>query len=61
MTWTDFWYGIAAIFEVIFKILKKLYQVPNILVWITLACLLAFWTIQLIKQTKEAKRNGTYI
>ena len=61
MTWTDFWYGIAAIFEAIFKILKKLAQVPNILVWITLACLLAFWTIQMIKQAKKAKRDGTYI
>jgi len=59
MTWTAFWYGIAAIFELMFKILKKLYQVPNILVWVLLGCLLIFWTLQLFKHTKEAKRDGT--
>jgi hypothetical protein len=61
MTWTAFWYGVAAIFEFLFKILKKLYQAPNVLVWITLICLLAFWTLQLAKHKKEAKRDGTYI
>ena len=61
MTWTNFWYGIAAIFEFCFKILKKLYQAPNIAVWVLLACLLLFWTLQLAKHKKEAKRDGTYI
>ncbi len=61
MNWTVFWYGIAAIFEFCFKILKKLYQTPNVLVWVMLACLLVFWTLQLRKHAKEAKRDGTYI
>ncbi len=61
MTWTAFWYGIAALFELMFKIIKKLYQVPNILVWILLGGLLIFWTLQLMKHKKEAKRDGTYI
>ena len=61
MTWTAFWNGLAAIFEFCFKILKALYQVPNILVWILLVCLLAFWTLQLRKHRKEAERDGTYI
>ena len=61
MTWTAFWYGTAALFELMFKIIKKLYQVPNILVWILLGCLLIFWTLQLAKHRKEAKRDGTYI
>ena len=61
MTWTAFWYGVAAIFEFCFKILKKLANGPNALVWVLLACLLLFWTLQLAKHKKEAKRDGTYI
>ena len=61
MTWTAFWNGLAAIFEFCFKILKALYQAPNILVWILLVCLLVFWTLQLRKHRKEAERDGTYI
>jgi hypothetical protein len=61
MTWTAFWNGIAAIFEFSFKIMKALYQIPNILVWTLLVCLLVFWTLQLRKHGKEAERDGTYI
>lgn len=61
MTWTEFWYGVAAIFEFLFKILKKLANAPNALVWVLLGCLLLFWTMQLAKHKKEAKRDGTYI
>ncbi len=61
MTWTAFWYGTAALFELMFKMIKLLYQVPNIFAWVVLACLLVFWTLQLIKHRIEAKRDGTYI
>ena len=61
MTWTAFWNGIAAIFELMFKMIKVLCQVPNILVWILLGCLLIFWTLQLVKHKGEAKRDGTYL
>lgn len=58
MTWTSIWYGVAAFFEACFKVLKALYQAPNILVWITIVVLLAYWTLQLRKQTREAKEKG---
>lgn len=61
MTWTNFWCSIGAIFEFLFKIIKKLGQTPNALVWIVIISLLAFWILQLRKQAKEAKKNGTYI
>ena len=61
MTWTAFWYGTAALFELMFKLLKKLAQVPNILAWVLLGSLLIFWTLQLVKHKKEAKRDGTYL
>lgn len=61
MTWTAFWYGIAALFEMMFKILRKLYQIPNICAWVILICLLAFWTSQLIKHKKEVRNDGTYL
>ena len=61
MTWTAFWYGIAAIFEFCFRILKKLANAPNALAWITIICLLLFWILQLAKHKKEAERDGTYI
>ncbi len=61
MPWTAFWNRIAAIFELLLKMIKVLCQVPNILVWILLGCLLIFWTLQLAKHKKEAKRDGTYI
>ena len=65
MTWTNFWCSIGAIFEFLFeflfKIIKRLGQTPNALVWIVIISLLAFWILQLRKQAKEAKKNGTYI
>jgi hypothetical protein len=59
MTWTSIWYGVAAVFEAIFKLLKALYQVPNIFVWVLIVVLLTYWTLQLRKQMHEAKQNGT--
>ena len=61
MTWTAFWNGIADIFMFIFKILKMLANAPNAIAWVLIIVLLAYWTIQLGKHTREAKRNGTLI
>jgi len=58
MTWTSFWNAINAIFQFCFKIIHKIQQAPNILVWIILISLLAYWTFQLGKQVKEAKEKG---
>ncbi len=61
MTWTAFWNGIASIFEFCFKILKALNNNFNFVVWVIIIVLLTYWTLQLRKQSKEAKQNGTLI
>ncbi|MBS1647777.1 MAG: hypothetical protein JST67_10590 [Bacteroidetes bacterium] len=61
MTWTAFWYGIAGFFQFCFKIIRKLFEVPNVMVWVLLICLLAFWTLQLRKHRKQADKDGTHI
>ena len=60
MTWTSIWNGIAAFFEAMFKIWKALGQGPNIVMWTIIVICLAYWTMQIRKQNKEAKANGTY-
>lgn len=44
-----------------FEILKALGNSVNAVVWVLIVVLLAYWTIQLGKHTKAAKRDGTYI
>ena len=61
MTWTSIWNGIAAFFEAIFKMIKVLGNGPNIIMWTFIFCCLVYWTLQIRKQNKEAKKNGTYI
>lgn len=58
MTWTNIWTAIADFFQFCFRIIHKLYQMPNILVWILIVALLGYWTLQLRKQVKEAKAQG---
>ena len=41
--------------------MKKMGHGPNIILWIIIFCLLVYWTLQIVKQTKEAKKNGTLI
>ena len=60
MTWTSIWNGIAAIFEAIFRMLKALGQAPNIIMWTIITILFFYWLMQIVKQNKEAKENGTY-
>ena len=60
MTWTDLWTGIGNMFEWSFKMLKSLGNVPNAILWVIIGSLLVFWVSQIVKQNKEASRNGTY-
>lgn len=60
MTWTDLWTGIGKLFEWGFKILKTLGNVPNAILWVIIGFLLVFWVMQIMKQNKEADKNGTY-
>jgi hypothetical protein len=60
MTWTSIWNGIASFFEAMFRIWKALGQKPNIIIGTIIFCCLVYWALQMIKQNKEAKQNGTY-
>lgn len=61
MTWTAFWNAIADIFMFCFKIMKEMANIPNAITWVIIIAMLTYWTLQLGKHTKAAKRDGTYI
>ncbi len=61
VTMTDVFYAIGDFSYWIFGGIKKLGHLPNIILWIFIFCALIYWTLQIVKQTKEAKKNGTYI
>jgi hypothetical protein len=59
ITMTDVFYAIGDFSQKVFKGMRSLGHGPNIVLWIIIGGLLAYWTIQIIKQTKEADKNGT--
>ena len=59
VTMTDVFYGIGDFSQMVFKGMRSLGHGPNIVLWIIIGVLLAYWTRQIIKQTKEADKNGT--
>jgi hypothetical protein len=59
ITMTDVFYGIGDFFQLIFKGMRLLGHGPNIILWVIIGSLLVYWTLQIIKQTKEADKNGT--
>lgn len=59
VTMTDVFYAIGDFSQMIFRGMKKIGHIPNVIIWVILFCLLVYWTIQIIKQTKEAHKNGT--
>lgn len=61
MTWTALWNGVAEVFGFCFKIIKTMHNMPNMLVWVIIISLLGYWTLQLRKNSKEAKQNGTNV
>ncbi len=56
---TDVFYAIGDFSYMIFRGMKKLGHAPNVILWIIIASLLVYWTLQIVKQTKEADKNGT--
>ena len=60
ITMTDVFYGIGDFFQWIFKGMRVLGHGPNIILWIIIGFLLFYWTRQIMKQNKEAEKNGTY-
>ena len=61
VTMTDVFYGIGKFSYKIFDLMKKIGHGPNVILWIIIFGLLVYWTVQITKQTKEAKKNGTLI
>lgn len=58
-TMTDVFYGIGKFSQMVFRGMKVLGHGPNIILWLIIGGLLVYWTFQIIKQTKDAKKNGT--
>jgi hypothetical protein len=61
ITMTDVFYAIGDFSYKIFAVMKKIGHIPNVILWVFIFCALVYWTLQIVKQTKEAKKNGTYI
>jgi hypothetical protein len=59
ITMTDVFYGIGDFSQYIWKGMRVLGHGPNIILWSIIAFLLVYQTLQIIKQNKEADKNGT--
>jgi hypothetical protein len=59
ITWTDIFNGTGDLFLFLFKGMRALGQIPNVIIWILIIGTLAYWTLRLNRYRKEAKRNGT--
>lgn len=60
ITWTDIFEGTGTFFQWCFKGVRALGQGPNIILGGIVIFLLAYWSFKIIKQNKEAARNGTW-
>jgi hypothetical protein len=60
ITWTDIFEGTGTFFQWCFKGMRLLGQGPNIIISLTIIFLLTYWCLKIVKQNKEAERNGTY-
>lgn len=59
ITWTDVFEGIGSFFGWIFKGMKAMGHLPNVLISAFIIFLLAYWTLRLFRYRKESQRNGT--
>lgn len=59
ITMTDVFYAIGDFSQWVFRGMKQLGHIPNIILWSIILFLLIYQTLQIIKQTKEADKNGT--
>ena len=59
VTWTDIFYAIGDFSQWVFAGMKKLGHGPNIVLWVIIFCLLVYQTFRIIRETKEAEKNGT--
>jgi len=59
ITWTDIFYGIGDFFEWIFKGMQVLGHGPNVIIWLLVIGILAYWIMRLMRFRKESQRNST--
>lgn len=59
ITMTDVFYALGDFSKWVFKGMKVLGHGPNIILWSIIAGLLVYQVFQMIKQNKEADKNGT--
>lgn len=59
ITMTDVFYAIGDFSYWVFKMMRILGHGPNIILWTIIAFLLVYQTLQIMKQNKEADKNGT--
>lgn len=59
ITWTDVFEATGRFFQWIFKGMKMLGHVPNVIIWLLIIGILTYWTLRLNRYKKEAKRNST--
>ena len=60
ITWTDIFNWTGDFFYWCFRGMRKLEQLPNILLGGAIIFLLAYWCFKIVQQNKAAQRNGTY-
>ncbi|MCC6180285.1 MAG: hypothetical protein IT237_00465 [Bacteroidia bacterium] len=56
---TDVFYGIGNFCQWIFKGMKVLGHGPNIIMWAIIVFLIGYQVVRMMKENKEAERNGT--
>lgn len=59
ITWTDVFYKTGDFFQSIFKGMRHLGQLPNVIFGLVIVGLIFYWPYKISKQNKEADRNGT--
>ena len=59
ITWTDIFEGTGTFFQWIFKGMSVLGHIPNVIIWILIIGILAYWTMRLTRNRKQAERNTT--
>jgi hypothetical protein len=59
ITWTDVFYAIGDFFQWIFKGMKAIGQLPNVIIWILIIGGIIYWTLRLTRYHRESQRNST--
>jgi hypothetical protein len=60
ITWTDVFNATGDFFYWIFKAIRGLGQLPNVVMGGIVIFLLAYWCIKITQQNKKAVQDGTY-